>query len=126
MEEFLNKLSAGMDTVSNLITQYAPQALDMTLRVVQAQGIMQLALGAVFGVIAIVTATFLGRKFRAAMRQADPDDPDVFFVTMFGCMGMVIVTLGGAALSLDRLLNLYYWFSAFEPIAALAYKALPI
>ena len=118
MNDILGKLSEYLEAAEGLVVEYAPEAAQLVLRVVQLEAIFYLLLGTA-GAIMLWPCIrwFLGGIKQSAECRDGDELPHIMQLMAAGigaCTSIILVCA--------NLFSFYYWLAAFNPLAGLVYK----
>jgi len=112
---FEQKAVEMIDKLQDLASQMAPQAWELAVSAVQAQGIANLVVGVLCGLIAVS----IGALSYKVVKNTDDLNRCIAATVVGG-----VPTVGFVIAMFVNLLNADNWIATFAPAAALALKAL--
>lgn len=114
MNEILGKLNEYLEAAEGLVTEYADDAAQLLLHVIQMEAIFYLVTALV---IAIPVCIWSCNKAAYAWTEGMGKDSQVIYA-----IGGPIISLITGGYALGSLLSFYNWLAAFNPLAGLVYK----
>jgi len=120
MNDILGKLSEYLEAAEGLVIEYAPEAAQLVLMVVQMEAVFDLVLG--FGWLGASYLCYRG--FQRCSGEADNEDLNMderetqgWVAVIFGIFCPIM-----GIISMASVLSFYNWLAAFNPLAGLVYK----
>lgn len=117
VDAFFEKLNQAADVVTQKLVAVAPEAAEAMLSLVQAKGIFDLVISALFILAACMLAKITIKTCKKVFETDSEHLIPAFVVT--GVFSAISFITGGIGF-----LNFYNWVAAFYPEGAIAMKAL--
>ena len=119
IDHIVDKAAAGLDQVTHMLAQHAPEAWRIAVHGVYAKGLATLVVGCVSltaSVVLITAATWaIIRAVAAEKEESDGSIPWLFFVVPVGAIGIIMMII-----SFSNLLDSDAWARVISPDGYLA------
>lgn len=117
VDAFFEKLNQAADVVTQKLVAVAPEAAEAMLSLVQAKGVFDVVISALFILASLVLAKITIKTCKKAFETAfEPLIPTFMITGVISAILFITGTLG--------VLDFYNWVAAFYPEGAIAMKAL--